>query len=86
MESPEHYSDKKMMELLIEKEICGAEFNIIKYTYRWKKKDGLKDLYKARDYLNALIAWAELKSATPVSMVVPTINAAHNTKWPILKD
>lgn len=61
MQSPDHYEDTKMMDLLIEKEVCGAEFNIIKYTYRWKKKDGLKDLYKARDYLNALIAWAELK-------------------------
>ena len=59
--APLHYEDTRMMDLLIDKEICGAEFNIIKYTYRWKKKDGLKDLHKARDYLDALIAWAELQ-------------------------
>lgn len=79
MKSPEHYSDTKLMDLLIEKEICGAEFNIIKYTYRWKKKDGLKDLYKARDYLNALIAHVELKStASQIMDLQPSIFAVQN--------
>ena len=33
----------------------------MKYVYRWKLKDGLKDLYKARDYLNALITAEEIQ-------------------------
>ena len=34
----------------------------MKYVFRWREKDGIKDLYKARDYLNALITYEELKS------------------------
>lgn len=33
--------------------------NILKYTMRWKKKGGLKDLKKARWYLERLIAHVE---------------------------
>lgn len=36
-------------------DIAFAEGNIIKYVCRWKNKNGLEDLYKARDYLNRLI-------------------------------
>lgn len=84
MKSPDHYGDTKLMDLLIEKEVPWAEGNVMKYVFRWKDKDGLKDLYKARDYLNALITNAELKSTNKVSMVVPAINATHDAKWPIL--
>lgn len=58
--SPKHYQDTRLMDLLISKQVPFAEGNIMKYVYRWKEKDGLKDLYKARDYLNALIANEEL--------------------------
>lgn len=30
-------------------------FNIAKYLYRWKNKNGIEDLVKARTYLNMLI-------------------------------
>lgn len=60
IQSPKHYQDTKLMDLLMEKEVPFAEGNIMKYVFRWKEKDGLKDLYKARDYLNALITHAEL--------------------------
>ena len=33
----------------------------MKYVFRWREKDGLKDLLKAGDYLNALIAHEEFK-------------------------
>jgi hypothetical protein len=59
MKSPDHYQDTKLMDLLIEKQVPFAEGNIMKYVYRWRDKDGLKDLYKAKDYLNALIASEE---------------------------
>lgn len=32
-----------------------AEFNVFKYIYRWKEKNGIQDLKKARWYLNDLI-------------------------------
>jgi hypothetical protein len=32
-----------------------SEGNIIKYVTRWREKDGLQDLLKARDYLQRLI-------------------------------
>ena len=60
IQSPKHYQDTKLMDLLIEKNVPFAEGNVMKYVFRWKEKDGLKDLYKARDYLNAVIAHEEL--------------------------
>lgn len=59
--SPKHYQDTKLMDLLIEKNVPFAEGNVMKYVFRWKEKDGLKDLYKARDYLNAVIAHEEFE-------------------------
>ena len=70
IKAPNHYKDTKLMDLLIEKEIPFAEGNIIKYVFRWREKDGLRDLYKSRDYLNALIAHEELVSAQNNSMEV----------------
>lgn len=29
--------------------------NVIKYICRWKKKDGVRDLYKAKEYIEYLI-------------------------------
>lgn len=63
MESPKHYKDTKLMDLLIEKKVPFSEGNVIKYVFRWREKDGIKDLYKARDYLNALIAHEEAQTA-----------------------
>ena len=37
--------------------------NIIKYICRWKNKNGLQDLKKARWYLDRLIAWVEINNA-----------------------
>jgi hypothetical protein len=63
MQSPDHYQDTKLMDLLIEKQVPFAEGNIMKYVYRWREKDGIRDLYKSRDYLLALIAYEELQIA-----------------------
>ena len=35
------------------------EGNIIKYICRWKQKNGLQDLYKAKEYLEHLINYVE---------------------------
>lgn len=78
MQSPDHYGDTKLMDLLVEKRVPFAEGNVMKYVFRWESKDGLKDLYKARDYLNAVIANAELKYTTKEIMgVSPSIFAAQ---------
>lgn len=61
MKSPNHYGDTLLMDLLITKQVPFAEGNIMKYVFRWREKDGLGDLYKARDYLNALIAHEEMR-------------------------
>jgi len=61
MKSPDHYGDTRLMDLLIDKQVPFAEGNIMKYVYRWREKDGLKDLQKSLVYLSALIAHEELK-------------------------
>lgn len=35
------------------------EGNIVKYVTRWKHKNGLQDLYKAKEYLDKLIELEE---------------------------
>jgi len=35
------------------------EGNIVKYLWRWRQKGGIKDLHKARTYLQFLIDEAE---------------------------
>lgn len=62
-EVPKHYHDTRLMDLLIDRNVPWAEGNIMKYVFRWREKDGLKDLYKSRDYLDAVIANEELKQA-----------------------
>ena len=63
MQSPTHYGDTRLMDLLIDKQVPFAEGNIMKYVARWREKDGLKDLDKAKVYLEALIKQEELKNA-----------------------
>lgn len=60
---PKHYADTKLMDLLIEKRVPFAEANVMKYVFRWREKDGMNDLYKARTYLEALITYEELLNA-----------------------
>lgn len=61
MQSPNHYGDTRLMDLLIDRDVPFAEGNIMKYVFRWREKDGLRDLVKARVYLDALIAHEELR-------------------------
>jgi uncharacterized protein DUF3310 len=37
------------------------EGNVVKYLLRWRKKDGIKDLRKARYYIERLISLEELR-------------------------
>ena len=69
--SPDHYGDTKLMDLLVEKQVPFAEGNVMKYVYRWRSKDGLKDLYKARTYLDTLIASAEYEQSKTFPQISP---------------
>lgn len=60
-EIPKHYGGTELMDLLINRNIPWAEGNIMKYVFRWREKDGLRDLHKAKIYLDALIAYEELQ-------------------------
>ncbi|PWV90247.1 uncharacterized protein DUF3310 [Paenibacillus cellulosilyticus] len=42
--------------------VCTA--NVIKYVWRWKRKNGVEDLRKARWYLDKLIARAQEREKT----------------------
>lgn len=72
MQSPSHYRDTRLMDLLIDRQVPFADGNVIKYVFRWREKDGLKDLRKAADYLHALIAHEELKQMGYTGTQLPT--------------
>ena len=65
--NPNHYADTKYecREVAAEifKELKGIEaidsFNVFKYIWRWKKKNGLEDLKKCRNYLDHLINYVQ---------------------------
>lgn len=62
IDRPSHYVAPNGMEALdfIESFSLGFhEGNILEYIVRWRKKDGVKDLYRARNLLERLIVIAE---------------------------
>jgi len=53
---PEHYKSKiEPIDFILANNLNFIEGNIIKYVIRYKKKNGLEDLLKAKDYLEKLI-------------------------------
>lgn len=50
---------------IIAQDLGYLEGNIVKYVSRWKKKNGLEDLKKARHYLDKLIEVTEQQAGTP---------------------
>lgn len=59
--NPPHYTTGRIevIDFIEDKELDFLEGNIIKYTTRYKKKNGLEDLKKAQWYLNKLIERVE---------------------------
>jgi len=54
--TPKHYDMKiTPVEFILANNIPFCEGNVIKYVCRWKSKNGLEDLLKARTYLDFLI-------------------------------
>lgn len=53
---PHHYkSDNDVISFCLDNNIGFCEGNIIKYIRRWKEKNGVEDLLKAREYIDRLI-------------------------------
>jgi methyl coenzyme M reductase subunit C-like uncharacterized protein (methanogenesis marker protein 7) len=59
---PDYYDGKKGIQPFDIIDAFGLDFyegNVIKYICRWRKKDGIQDLRKARDYIDEIINRAE---------------------------
>ena len=56
-----HYKDDpiEIWDFLALNKVAWLEGNIIKYTHRWRKKNGMQDLQKAKHYLDKLIETAQ---------------------------
>lgn len=56
-----HYTTMKIqpIEFIIGNNLGYCEANIIKYICRFKNKDGLRDLEKARHYIDLLIQFVK---------------------------
>ena len=52
-----HYKDMLIqpLEYIIANKLSFCEGNVVKYVSRWKNKNGIEDLRKARHYLDMLI-------------------------------
>lgn len=61
----DHYKNMAMqpMEFIVMNDIPFLEGSVIKYVVRWKFKNGVEDLKKARHYLDILIELEEKRSA-----------------------
>lgn len=57
LDLPKHYDTDiyEPLKIIDHYELDFYEGNILKYLLRWRKKDGVKDLEKAADYLDRLI-------------------------------
>tara|TARA_R100000458_G_C8249271_1_gene226556 strand:- start:776 stop:1075 length:300 start_codon:yes stop_codon:yes gene_type:complete len=54
--NPQHYHfEIEPFDYIHDNDMGFAEGNVIKYITRWKYKDGIKDLYKAKKYIEMLI-------------------------------
>lgn len=56
-EGGDHYKDKAIQpwDYIVGNELGYLEGNVVKYVSRWKDKNGIEDLKKARHYLDKLI-------------------------------
>ena len=52
-------------DFVLANDIPYMEAQIIKYVYRWRKKNGLQDLEKARHFLDKLIEWVSEEAVKP---------------------
>ena len=62
VKNPKHYTEGiETWDYIYSKDMTFFEGNIIKYVSRWRKKNGIEDLKKAKQYLDKLIHLEETK-------------------------
>ena len=62
VKNPKHYNEEiETWDYIYSKDMTFFEGNIIKYVSRWRKKNGIEDLKKAKQYLDKLIHLEETK-------------------------
>jgi hypothetical protein len=73
-----HYKDMPIqpIEFIVANDIPYREANVIKYIVRWRNKNGLEDLMKARHYIDMLIDNEVVSDET--SRVLKTNRASRN--------
>lgn len=61
IKNPKHYSRYVIepLEFIEQNGIPYSEGNVIKYVCRWRYKDGIRDLKKAREYIDKIIERAQ---------------------------
>jgi hypothetical protein len=73
--APSYYGDYviKPIDFIVNNDIPFAEGCIIKYVVRWKQKNGVEDLKKAKVYLDKLIKLDEKQSNKKDNIYAPHI-------------
>lgn len=76
----DHYKSKAIQpwDYIASNNIGYLEGNVIKYVSRWKDKNGVQDLEKARHYLDKLI---ELQSEAQPDITIQSVIDQHNDGW-----
>ena len=72
VESPRHYASFAIepIDYILANKLTFPEGCVVKYVTRWKLKNGIEDLRKARNFLDKLIAHEEKKvTATATALV-----------------
>jgi len=71
----EHYTSFpiQVMEFCLVNGLNWCQANVVKYICRYPRKNGIEDLWKAVDYLFALINWLETGKFLPPSELDYTI-------------
>lgn len=55
---PKHYhTSNDVYQFCLDNDLGGLEMNVIKYVSRWKQKNGIEDLRKARETIDRLIKY-----------------------------
>ena len=68
-----HYKDMAIqpLEYIVANKLSFCEGNVVKYVSRWRNKNGIEDLRKARQYIDMLIEQA----------VDPTMDEEEMIEW-----
>ena len=61
---PQHYSKWKIepIKFIMQNQLDFCEGNVVKYVMRWRDKNGIADLKKARQYIDFLIKYEQENS------------------------